>query len=196
MDSYSGFGDAHEHVHEKTELDEVLRRHGVTDVFVAGLALDYCVAYTCKDAAKAGFNVFCVVDACRGIAKETMDKEMDAMRALGVHVLQSHAEVPTREWEEKHAASGAAAGSKATTPTSASASAAAASTTGGGAAATAASGLRSPLAASTSFRGLDSEKRMGHGRPSVGTAAEVLDASTGTGTGKAVAAAPAPAAST
>ena len=75
-------------------LEEVLKAAGVTEVYVGGLALDYCVAYTCKDAAGAGFRTFCVRDACRGIAADTMDKEMAAMTAVGVHLLDTADEVP------------------------------------------------------------------------------------------------------
>jgi len=71
-----------------------------------GLALDYCVAYTCKDGAKAGFNVFCVTDASRGIAPESVAKEMDAMKALGVHVVSSVDDVPTHDIDAAMAAGG------------------------------------------------------------------------------------------
>lgn len=43
-------------------------------VMVCGLAQDYCVAYTAKDAAKAGFNTYLVEDATRGIATESIEK--------------------------------------------------------------------------------------------------------------------------
>lgn len=46
----------------------MLKAAGISDVFVAGLATDYCVSYTCKDAKLAGFNVFCLVEASKGIA--------------------------------------------------------------------------------------------------------------------------------
>ncbi len=36
VDSYSGFGDAKDHTLEKTELEDVLRKHNVEDVFVCG----------------------------------------------------------------------------------------------------------------------------------------------------------------
>ena len=71
VDSYSGFGDASEgHTKEKTELEQLLRERGVTDVFVAGLAADFCVSFTAKDAAKAGFRSYLVRDGTRGISPE------------------------------------------------------------------------------------------------------------------------------
>ena len=94
IDSYSGFGDALGHTHERTELEEVLKAAGVSDVFVAGLALDFCVAFTAKDAAGAGFNTYLVKDASRGISEEGVSKELQALEKAGVKVLDSTA-VPT-----------------------------------------------------------------------------------------------------
>jgi nicotinamidase/pyrazinamidase len=100
VDSYSGFGDGAGHRYERTELEAALKAAGITDVFVTGLALDYCVAFTAKDAAKAGFNAFVVLDACRGIAPDSIARETAAMAALGVHLVPSSDDVPTRDVEE------------------------------------------------------------------------------------------------
>lgn len=104
VDSYSGFGDAQGGKVERTELEEVLRSRGVTDVFVCGLALDFCVAYTCKDAARRGFNTFCVTGAARGITPEGVVKERDLMAALGVTLIESADDVPTRDIDAAAAA--------------------------------------------------------------------------------------------
>ena len=56
VDSYSGFGDAFGGRWEKTELADVLRAAGITDVFVTGLATDFCVSFTAKDAVKNGMG--------------------------------------------------------------------------------------------------------------------------------------------
>lgn len=53
VDSYSGFQDNNHFV--KTGLEDYLRYKDIELVEVAGLALDYCVKYTCLDAAAAGF---------------------------------------------------------------------------------------------------------------------------------------------
>jgi nicotinamidase-related amidase len=58
------------------------------------------VSFTCKDAARAGFNVFCVLDGCRGIAPGTVDGEVAAMRAAGVTIVASAADVPTAAVED------------------------------------------------------------------------------------------------
>ena len=91
IDSYSGFGDALGHKYEHTDLEQVLRDAGVSTVFVGGLAADFCVAFTAKDAASAGFNVFLVKDATRGISAEGVAKETEAMIAAGVQIIHSDA---------------------------------------------------------------------------------------------------------
>lgn len=98
VDSYSGFGDAFGHTKEKTSLEDELKKRNVQDVFVAGLALDYCVAYTCKDSAKAGFNTYLIMDATRGIADESINKENAEMEKLGVHFIES-ADIPSKNVE-------------------------------------------------------------------------------------------------
>jgi len=59
------------------------------------LALDFCVAFSCKDAVRAGFNTFLVQEATRGIAADSMEREMAEMRAMGVHVVEAADDVPT-----------------------------------------------------------------------------------------------------
>lgn len=53
VDSYSGFQDNNQLV--KTDLEDYLKFKDIELVEIVGLALDYCVKYTCIDAAKAGF---------------------------------------------------------------------------------------------------------------------------------------------
>lgn len=57
-DGYSGFSMVHPTTGERspTGLDELLRRHGVTRVVVAGLATDYCVKETVLDAVRLGYD--------------------------------------------------------------------------------------------------------------------------------------------
>lgn len=53
FDSYSAFQD-NNHI-MKTGLDDYLKYHGIQLLEVVGLALDYCVKYTCLDAAALGY---------------------------------------------------------------------------------------------------------------------------------------------
>lgn len=53
VDSYSGFQDNNHFI--KTDLDDFLKKNNIELVEIAGLALDYCVKYTCLDAIKNGY---------------------------------------------------------------------------------------------------------------------------------------------
>lgn len=65
IDSYSAFCAADNET--KTGLAGFLRERGFTDVWVCGLALDYCVSFTAIDAAREGFEVHVVTDASAAI---------------------------------------------------------------------------------------------------------------------------------
>lgn len=59
QDAYSAF--------DGTALAKRMRRGRVQDVFVGGLATDYCVKQTALDALRQGFAVYVLRDACRGV---------------------------------------------------------------------------------------------------------------------------------
>lgn len=89
IDSYSGFFD---NGHRKaTGLGDYLKERGVDEVFVLGVATDYCVRFTALDAAELGFQVTLIEDACRGVELAPGDVEgaIDAMRAAGVRMTTS-----------------------------------------------------------------------------------------------------------
>lgn len=65
LDSYSTFYD-NEHL-KSTGLEYYLREKNVREVYIAGLATDYCVKYSVIDALQLGFAVYVIVDACRGV---------------------------------------------------------------------------------------------------------------------------------
>lgn len=65
IDSYSGFADNAKG--RATGLAGLLRERGVSEVFVAGLATDYCVKFTALDALAAGFRTILIEDGCRGV---------------------------------------------------------------------------------------------------------------------------------
>jgi nicotinamidase/pyrazinamidase len=65
VDSYSAF---YENDHTTpTGLAGYLRERGLTRVFLAGLAFDFCVRFSAEDANRCGFAIVVVEDACRGI---------------------------------------------------------------------------------------------------------------------------------
>jgi nicotinamidase/pyrazinamidase len=72
IDSYSGFYD---NGHRKsTGLADYLRSKQVTEVYLAGLAGDYCVYFSAKDALQEGFTTYLIDDAIRAINKEDYEK--------------------------------------------------------------------------------------------------------------------------
>ena len=65
VDSYSAFLEADKKT--STGLAGYLKQRGFKRVFLAGLATDFCVAWSAVDARKQGFEAFVIDDACRGI---------------------------------------------------------------------------------------------------------------------------------
>ena len=68
---------------------EWLRRRGVTQVFLAGLTMEYCVHDSALDALKEGFSVVVVEDAVRAVAAEPGNAAMEDLRKAGVQFLRS-----------------------------------------------------------------------------------------------------------
>jgi nicotinamidase/pyrazinamidase len=89
IDSYSGFFD---NGHRKsTGLGEYLKEQGVTELYVLGLATDYCVKFTVLDALELGFKVHLIEDACRGVNLQPGDvaAAIVEMAEKGATILQS-----------------------------------------------------------------------------------------------------------
>jgi nicotinamidase/pyrazinamidase len=83
MDSYSAFLEA-DHA-TPTGLAAYLKERGLTRVFVAGLATDFCVAWTAIDAQRLGFETFVIDDASRGIdSRGSLAAAWTAMQSAGV----------------------------------------------------------------------------------------------------------------
>jgi nicotinamidase/pyrazinamidase len=89
-DGYSGFTvrDAVSGAQAGTDLEPLLRAHGIERIVVVGLATDYCVKETAVDGARLGFDTTILLDGVRGVNLQPGDDERavhDAMLA-GVHV--------------------------------------------------------------------------------------------------------------
>ena len=90
IDSYSGFFDnGKEHA---TRLGDYLKERGVTDVYVLGLATDYCVKFTALDAVELGFRTHLILDACRGVELKPGDIQaaIEEMRQAGVEIISAN----------------------------------------------------------------------------------------------------------
>src|ERR1700749_253697 len=88
VDSYSAFTEADGKT--TTGLAAYLKARKVKRVFLAGLATDFCVAWSALDARKAGFETYVVEDACRGIDTQgPLGKAWGGMANAGVKRIQS-----------------------------------------------------------------------------------------------------------
>ncbi len=89
IDSYSAFFD-NAHL-RATGLADYLLRHEIQDIYILGLATDYCVRFTCLDATHLGFNTFIIEDACRGVELFPGDikNALEEMKNEGVTVVRS-----------------------------------------------------------------------------------------------------------
>jgi nicotinamidase/pyrazinamidase len=93
VDSYSGFGSAEFKTHgiwlraEETDLHDILRSAGITEVYVVGLAFDYCVAATAKDAVSFGYKTTVITNCTASVAPESADKASAELIKVGVEYL-------------------------------------------------------------------------------------------------------------
>ncbi|HCB13273.1 MAG TPA: hypothetical protein DEP36_06855 [Gammaproteobacteria bacterium] len=76
QDAYSGF--------QGTCLAQQLRSAGVRRVFIGGLATDYCVLNTVKDALKEGFHVVLLKDAIRAVNLNPGDGNRAIQEMIGL----------------------------------------------------------------------------------------------------------------
>lgn len=88
IDSYSAFYEIDGTT--PTGLTGYLRERGFSRVFLAGLATDFCVAWSALDARKSGFAAVVVENACRAIDTEgSLAKAWADMQSVGVQCMQS-----------------------------------------------------------------------------------------------------------
>lgn len=87
-DSYSAFRD--NHAERTTGLDAELKRHGIEQLDVCGLATDYCVKFSALDAVAMlpGVEVRVIENASRGITPEGVKSAYEELRQAGVAVVR------------------------------------------------------------------------------------------------------------
>lgn len=88
IDSYSGFFD-NDHK-SSTGLGAYLKEIGVTDVYLMGLATDYCVKFSALDCVGLGFKTHLIEAGCRGIDLNPGDvqRSLEEMEVAGVEILK------------------------------------------------------------------------------------------------------------
>jgi len=89
IDSYSGFFDNGRR--QATGLADFLRERSVDEVYVLGLATDYCVKWTVLDARDLGFATYLIADGCRGVnlAPGDVSQALEELRVAGVQMIES-----------------------------------------------------------------------------------------------------------
>ena len=74
VEMYSAFADPFETHVSRSDLESMLKELGITHIYVAGLAMDFCVKFTALDAAKAGFKTYVVAEATRAVNPQQWDE--------------------------------------------------------------------------------------------------------------------------
>jgi len=87
IDSYSAFIENDSMT--ATGLHYYLRGFTIPDVYICGLATDYCVYHSAMDARRLGFNVSVILDATRGIdvPPGTLAAAIENMKASGIRII-------------------------------------------------------------------------------------------------------------
>ncbi len=83
-DAYSAFDGKSEY---GNTLEQILTANRVTEVYVGGLATDYCVKATVLDALKKGFHVTLLIDACRSVNLKPTDGEAAVAEMVSAGVI-------------------------------------------------------------------------------------------------------------
>ncbi|MBF5058763.1 isochorismatase family protein [Candidatus Neptunochlamydia vexilliferae] len=85
VDSYSVFFDNDKKT--KSGLDDFLQEKGVTELYIVGLATDYCVKFTVLDALELGYEVTVLKDGCRAVHDEK--GALEEMEKAGAKIITS-----------------------------------------------------------------------------------------------------------
>ncbi|SOD41076.1 nicotinamidase [Nitrosovibrio sp. Nv4] len=78
-DAYSGFSE--------TELNALLQSSGISRLFIGGLATEYCVLNTVRDALAYRYTTFVLRDAVRGIDVDSSRSALEEMARLGANLI-------------------------------------------------------------------------------------------------------------
>lgn len=87
IDSYSGFFDNGRK--KSTGLADYLRGRGVRQVYLCGLAAEFCVLYTALDAIELGFETYYLEDVTRSLSQEGFKQAKEQVLQRGGKLLRS-----------------------------------------------------------------------------------------------------------
>jgi nicotinamidase/pyrazinamidase len=96
-DCYSSF---HAEDERGIDLAKLLKMLGIKELYIAGLATDYCVRFSTRDALKHGFKVKILIDAIKGVNLKPDDSE----KAIKAMVKKGAKKITLKNMEEKYAA--------------------------------------------------------------------------------------------
>jgi nicotinamidase/pyrazinamidase len=67
-----------------------LEKRSIKEIYLMGLALDYCVKYSALDARQLGLTTYVILDGCRGIELEPgdIDRALEEMKRAGAVLLK------------------------------------------------------------------------------------------------------------
>lgn len=74
-------------------LSDLLHKYGITSLYVCGLATDYCVKATVRDALGCGFKTFVITDCVRSVNRlpDNGMHALEEMQRLGAVLIESRA---------------------------------------------------------------------------------------------------------
>jgi len=85
-DSYSAFKDDGGH---DTGLKNWLTEKGVDEVYIVGVALDYCVKASALHSVESGFKTYLLTDVCKGVSLQGSLSSIEEMEKAGVIITRS-----------------------------------------------------------------------------------------------------------
>ncbi|ODV97095.1 hypothetical protein PACTADRAFT_84336 [Pachysolen tannophilus NRRL Y-2460] len=73
----------------KTELNDYLKENKITDVFLVGIAYDFCVLHSAKDASALGYNTFVISDCSKSVYPNDITKTDEIYTSSNVKIIDS-----------------------------------------------------------------------------------------------------------
>ena len=74
---------------DEKSLEDLMKKDGVKQVYIGGLATEYCIKYSALDSAKRGFKTYVFEDAIRHIDQAKADAAFKAMKAAGISIIKT-----------------------------------------------------------------------------------------------------------
>ena len=86
-DSYSAFYNAKD-IGEKTQLNTILKKNSITQIYICGLGIEYDIFSTIMDGYRFRYKCYLILDAITGFDKKKVEKKLKYLNNLGVTFLK------------------------------------------------------------------------------------------------------------